>query len=359
MKKTKKRVGNNLYLVTFEGGRSYYVVRFKSRGKSIERSLGNADNLTLREARLNAAAVIREYENGKQEVQSKAFGELYEAAIEDIERVKQWKNPKSEMQWRNTVATYALPFIGHKSMARVTRDDIVELLKPIWFEKPDTASKLQQRLDAIFNWAIVRRLRSDSNPATWRGNLEFFFPAKSKVRTPVHHEAPTLEELRKVVAYCRRNRNYGSGILLFTIATVCRITEARLATADQIQEGLWIIPAENQKVARDERRVPLSALAVEALSMASDSGRLFPGTHGMLAVDTPRLKLQSILNRKVTVHGIRSTFRDWCAENGVPDAVAEKCLSHQWGNKVTQAYYRSDLLDERREVLERWARAVS
>lgn len=355
MRKIRKQVGDNLYRVDFEDGRSYYFVRVQIDGKRRERSIGTVKEMTLREAREKAREFMSA--NAPERIEPDLFGAVYEKAIADIKSVKRWRNPKSEHQWIQTVETYALPVLGNLRMQAIERHDILQVLKPIWDTKPETASRLQQRLEQIFDWAIVRGLRTDANPATWRGNLSFFLPPKNKVRETQHHEAPTLAELKAAVAYFRKNRNAGSGILLFTIATVCRIGEARFATADQIDGDCWNVPPENQKIP-GVRRVPLSTLAMGALTMAEDKGLLFPGQSGPLAIDTPRLKLTAVIGRKVTVHGIRSTFRDWAAENGIQDAVAEKCLSHSWGTEVTRAYYRTDLYEERREALEAWARAL-
>lgn len=350
---TKKRIEKNLYL--FEKGKeTYYVARYTKNGVAFERSLGNSKVISLRQARKKLGTLLDAPEEEKKQVPT--FAEILEPALADIKTVKQWKNARSEDQWRNTITTYAVPEIGDIPVDEVTRDDIVKLLKNIWFSKPSTASRLQQRLDAIFGWAIMRGYRTASNPAQWRGNVAFFLPSQSKFARVKHYEAPTIEELRLAVGYCRRNPCSGSGLLLFVVATVCRLSEARMARAGDIRKDYWYVPEENQKTGKEDRRVPLSSLAMEAIKMGASSGYLFPGVKGMLSIDTARLKLQDIVGRKVTVHGIRATFRDWCAEEGVPDAVAEKCLSHEWGNEVTSAYYRTDLFEQRYDVLQRWAK---
>lgn len=352
---SKKKLENNLYLLE-KNGETYYIARFPQNGIRRERSLGNTKVIGIRQARQKLRELLAE--NAEEEKHAPTFAEILEPALSDIKTVKQWKNPKSEEQWRSTLTTYALPEIGSIPVDKVSRDDIVELLKKIWFDKPTTASRLQQRLDAVFSWCIMRGYRTGANPAQWKGNVSFFLPAQSKFTKVRHHEAPTIDELKLVVAYCRRNPCAGSGLLLFVIATVCRLSEARMAKVEDIKDGVWLVPEENQKAAKEDRRVPLSPLALEAVRMGAGSELLFPGAKGMLAIDTARLKLQAIIGRKVTVHGIRSTFRDWCAETGVQDAVAEKCLSHVWGNEVTAAYYRTDLFEQRKEVLDKWSKLL-
>ena len=354
MAKRRVALGDKLYRVDFDDGRAYYFARFSVGGKLREKSLGRADEIGVREARKRLAELLTAEEIPA--AAQKTFGEIYEQAVEDIKAVKRWKNPKSEKRWLATLERYAVPAFGAVPVDQVTREQVVAALRPIWERIPETARRVQQRLDAVFSWAMVRGLRRGDNPAIWRGGLEFYFPASGKVKKERHHTAPTLDELRAAVQFCELHHNAGSGVLLLTIATACRVSEARLATADQIDLGhsLWDIPAESRKTG-DRLRVPLSSLALEAVAMGETAGLLFRGTKGPLALDTPRMKFTNITGRAVTVHGIRSTFRDWCAETGVPDAVAEKCLGHQWGNEVTRAYYRSDLLEERRAVLEKWA----
>jgi integrase len=147
-------------------------------------------------------------------------------------------------------------------------------------------------------------------------------------------------------------------LILFVLATVCRVSEARQATASQVSADLWIVPSIAQKVSRGDRRVPLSCLAVEALTMASPEGYLYQGLHGMVSLDSARLKICKIIGRSTTIHGVRSTFRDWCARSGIDRDTAERCLSHEVGTATEQAYLRDDFLEPRRAVLEHWAKIL-
>ena len=358
-KVTKERVAPNLYLVTRENGRRFYVVRFKINGKTLERSLGSAEELSLRKATARAGYTIMEAQGNVQDLEKKrsvpTFKEALPKCLADIERVKQWRNPKSSHQWRSTIEQYALPIIGNKRVNEITRDDILAVLMPHWMTKTVTAKRLQQRLAVVFDWMILKK-HCDTNPAQWQSNLAFSLPAKEKIIKRKHHDAPTVEELQKVVKYCLERPGATNGLLLMTIATVSRVSEVRQAQAEQIKGDVWEVPGEAQKVNRGMRRVPLTALASRALDMAEATGILFRGLRGgMLALDTPRLKLIKILGRPTTVHGIRSTFRDWCARGSVEWEVAERCLSHEVGNETERAYLRDDLLEKRRAVLEKWA----
>lgn len=362
MKKEKK--GDNLYLITKDSGKSYWYFRGYSNGKQVEKSLGPADLIGIREAKRKVGALINE--KARERIASRTFKDIMPEAIEDIALVKQWKNRRSYDQWYQSLRDYALPSIGEIPVSQATREDILGALRPIWLKMPETASRVQQRLEAVFNWAITRGLRTDANPAAWRGNLALFLPPKGKVAKVRHLEAPTLEELRKAVRYLLAHPSPASGCLLLTIATACRVSEARLATPGEIKKDVWTIPSEHQKVSSlGPRRVPLSSLANAGIAMGGDGKTyLFEAVKGRpLALDTPRMKLVMILPREsgnpVTVHGIRSLFRDWCAENGVPDAEAEKALGHSWGNAVTAAYYRTDLLEQRKELMQRWSNTLT
>ena len=362
MKKEKK--GDNLYLVTRDNGKAYWYFRGYANGRQVEKSLGPADLIGIRDAKRKVSALLNEKVRAR--IASRTFRDVMPEAIEDIALIKQWKNRRSYNQWYQSLRDYALPNLGDIPVSQITRDDILKTLRPIWLKMPETASRVQHRLESVFNWAITRGLRTDSNPAAWRGNLALFLPPKSKVAKVKHLEAPTLEELRRAVRYLLAHPSPASGCLLLTIASACRVSEARLATPEEIKKDVWTIPVEHQKVSSlGPRRVPLSSLAKAGVAMAGGGGKkyLFEAVKGRpLALDTPRMKLVMILPREtgdpVTVHGIRSLFRDWCAENGVPDAEAEKALGHTWGNAVTAAYYRTDLLEQRKELMQKWANAL-
>ncbi|MDO4936683.1 MAG: site-specific integrase [Sutterellaceae bacterium] len=271
-----------------------------------------------------------------------------------IEKVKRWKNAKSYQQWYQSLNDYAMPTLATIRVDKISTNDILNCLEPIWYDKPETANRVRARIGAVMDWCRVRGYCSGVNPASWRGNLDTVLPSRYKIQQPKHHEAPTIQELKTVVEYCMAHPSPVSGALLMVIATATRITEVRGALAEEIIHGIWNIPADRMK-AKKPHRVPLSTLADVALSMAKDKGLLFTHQGKQLGSDSPRVKLTMIVGRKVTVHGIRSTFRDWCAREKVPDAVAEKCLAHAYGDKTVQAYFRDDLLDHRKSVMQKWA----
>lgn len=352
----KTKVADNLYIYETAKGSRSWVFRGTVDGKRIERGLGSEKSLTLKEAKRAAAAVLLETPKAER-MKEETFGSVYEDAIADIARLKQWKRGDTEREWCAQIAAYALPVLKDKPVSRITRDDVLAVLKPMWMTKPMSASALRLRLEAILDWGLVHGYRDGMNPASWRGNLALFLPVLSRVHEIKHREAPTLEELRNAVKLCLADPDDASRALLWIISTACRSNEACLMESREVEGRVWTIDPAHQKT-KIYQRIPLSQLAMKAWT--DRDGRQFED-----ASDAAVLRrLKRICRRpegepSVTVHGIRSTFRDWCADNGVNDAVAERCLSHKWGSTVTQAYYRNDLLDQRRAVMQKWADALT
>lgn len=349
-------------------GREYWIARIQRDGKTYERSFGATGSVKKSEAQKKLLAFLYELETEGAGAGGKriTFNEAWPRALDSIASLRRWRNAKTRESWEFSFGHYAAKAFGDKPVDRITREDVLALLGSVWTQKTETAGKLRMRLEMFFDWAAVNGYRTGANPAAWRGNLSMFLPPLSKVRAVEHHEAPTIEELRYAVAYCLAHPSPASGLLLFVVATVSRVSEARFAAADEIKGDIWIMPAARRKDGKAEpHRVPLSSLARKALAMAGDGAYLFSQDgRRPLAIDTARLKLCMILEkmtnekRKVTVHGIRSTFRDWAAVNGVDFVAAEKALSHAVGSEVTQAYLREDMLEARRPIMQRWADAL-
>lgn len=353
----------NVVIKTIKG-RQYYVGRFTMNGKRLDRSLGAVGSITLQQARVALGVIIEELES-KSPVETDdrpTFADILPEALETIAAVKKWKNDASRRQWEQTMRDYAVPVIGDKAVADITVDHVFEVLRPIWVKRPETATRVRMRLEAVLNWATVKGLRTGANPALWRGNLQMLLPARNKKATVKHMEAPTIDELRSIVLYCVKHPSPVSGLLLVVAGSACRVTEARMMMAQEIRDGIWTIPGDRMKNSMPHR-VPVTEMIRAGLAMGNQKGERLvfsasPSGEAPLSLDSPRLKIVKIIKRKVTAHGIRSTFRDWCAQAGVPDAVAEKCLSHTWGDATVQAYFRTDLLDQRREVMRRWAETL-
>lgn len=367
-------VAPNLNLRVRDGKRTY-VLRYCIGGKRKDKHLGSADDLSLTEAKRLADKLRSELAEGKlpQTARDKLAEKLKEAdaptfekyaleAIEKIASVRVWKNAKHKAQWFATVRAYAFPVLGKKKLSEIKKTDVLEVLRPIWSTKTETASRVRGRLENIFSYAVTDGLM-EFNPAIWRGNLDRDLPPPSKIQIVEHHEAMPLEVLQEKISCFYPASDRTRQVILFTILTASRVGESVPARWDEIdwENRIWSVPPERRKDQKPyPHRVPLSDQAMELLNSierkgeeifclkADDLGSRYSLAH----------LLQRITKTTATMHGFRSTFRDWAAENGVPDTIAEKCLMHVTGNAVVQAYQRSDLLEQRREVMQAWADAV-
>lgn len=367
-------VAPNLNLRVRDGKRTY-VLRYCIGGKRKDKHLGSANELSLTEAKRLADKLRSELAEGKlprtardklaeklKEADAPTFEKYALEAIEKIASVRVWKNAKHKAQWFATVRAYAFPVLGKKKLSEIKKADVLEVLRPIWSTKTETASRIRGRLENIFSYAVTDGLM-EFNPAIWRGNLDRDLPPPSKIQIVEHHEAMPLDVLQEKITCFYPASDRTRQVILFTILTASRVGESVPARWDEIdwENRIWSVPPERRKDQKPyPHRVPLSDQAMELLNSierkgeeifclkADDLGSRYSLAH----------LLQRITKTTATMHGFRSTFRDWAAENGVPDTIAEKCLMHVTGNAVVQAYQRSDLLEQRREVMQAWADAV-
>lgn len=367
-------VAPNLNLRVRDGKRTY-VLRYCIGGKRKDKHLGSADDLSLTEAKRLADKLRSELAEGKlpQTARDKLAEKLKEAdaptfekyaleAIEKIASVRVWKNAKHKAQWFATVRAYAFPVLGKKKLSEIKKADVLEVLRPIWSSKTETASRVRGRLENIFSYAVTDGLM-EFNPAIWRGNLDRDLPPPSKIQIVEHHEAMPLEVLQEKISCFYPADTRTRQVILFTILTASRVGESVPARWDEIdwENRIWSVPPQRRKDQKPyPHRVPLSDQAIELLNSVEKKGEeifCFNADNLGSRYSLAHL-LQQMTNTTATMHGFRSTFRDWAAENGVPDTIAEKCLMHVTGNAVVQAYQRSDLLEQRREVMQAWADAV-
>lgn len=357
--------GGNLYLcVSPSGARSWRFIYTINR-KRVELGIGALEAVSLAEARIKAAEgrkLLQEGVNlkqhwGKQKARSdRSFGAV---AIEHIEAHEPaWKNAKHRQQWRNTLTTYAAN-IWNRPVDQVNVDDVLSVLRPIWFSKPETAGRVRGRIECILDAAKVRQLRSGENPAAWRGNLALLLPAR-KTGSKRHHPAMPYAEVGEFMTKLRSLEALSARALEFTVLTATRTSEVLNATWSELdlEEQTWTIPAERMKANR-EHRVPLSTPAVALLmGLSGDSQFLFPGQ--TKAKPLSNMAMEMCLRRMklshYTVHGFRSSFRDWVGEETTfPRDVAEMALAHVVGTASERAYRRQTAFDKRRELMEAWA----
>ena len=363
----KYSLGDNL-LLRVRGSSRIFFIRFHKNGKNHEVSLGSANYLTINDARIKIHEMKTRLFNGEnilvdnQKKEMVLFSEVYEEAIEGIQRAKKIGNKKNAAQWFSTVKTYALPVLGKLNLEDITRDDIFKVLSPIWETKTETASRLRGRLENIFDYFTVKGMYSHENPARWKAGLSLLLPPSSKIEDIKHHEAMTMEEARKVAKHFIKSENITDKAILFGMLTASRANEFQLAEWSEIdfETRTWSHMRRKDKKSFPHR-VPLSDQAVELLKSIKPSGKyVFTNDLGnYLDLDSFRRRLQKMVNRKVTMHGCRSTFSMWCAENGADEVLREKSLMHKTENEVAQAYQRSDLLEQRRPLMQAWADALT
>ena len=277
-------------------------------------------------------------------------------AFEYIERMSpKWTNRAHEAQWVGTITNYAIGVLGDLTLEEITTDDILDVLSPIWASKHETAIRLRGRLERIISAAITSGLRTKPNPAIWRGHLENLLPAIK--RTHEHFEAASYKELPMMMAKLKAIDCISSLALQFTILNASRSGEVLYAKRSEVLGGVWTIPAERMK-ARTEHQVPLGFTALALIEKAKlldpDSEYLFSKKGKHLSNMAMLMKVRR-LQKGLTVHGFRSTFRDWVSEetDHSPE-VAEMALAHTIANKVEAAYRRGKLLERRRLLLSDW-----
>ena len=367
--------GANLYLRVTPGGSRGWIFRFAIGGRTRDMGLGSYPEISLATARQHAETFRklvkegvdpierRKTERAAQHVASAKTLTFDECAREYIkEHEPAWRSVKHRAQWSSTLKRYVSPAFGKLPAFDIDVGLVLKALKPIWNSKPETASRLRGRIEAVLDWARVHGYRSGENPARWKGNLKGALPNPTSTRIVVHHAALPYVEIGSFMAALRERGDRTARALEFTILTAARSAEALGATWDEIDftNKLWKIPAARMKGSR-EHRVPLSPPAVALLNRMQtvrDREFVFPGLKaGQPLGDMAMLKLLARVGRDdLTVHGFRSTFRDWAAERtNFPREVVEMALAHRIGTEVELAYRRSDLFEKRRLLMARWA----
>lgn len=350
-----------------------WVFRFMLAGKARKMGLGDFDRVSLKDAREKARQAYGLVQDGVDPIESRrarraalaleraktvTFKECAEKYIAAHEAT--WRNEKHRDQWKNTLATYAYPVIGSLSVADVDIGLVLKILEPIWAEKPETATRVRGRIETILNWATVRKYRSGDNPARWRGHLEQVLPRRSKVSRVKHHTAVPFTELPDLMDELRQREGISAKALEFTILTAARTNEATGARWSEIafKEKVWIVPAERMKGGR-EHRVPLSDAAIALLeSLPREGSYIFPGAKKDSTLSNMAMLelLRGMRSNGETVHGFRSSFRDWASERtAYPNEVAEMALAHAVRDQTEAAYRRGDLFEKRRRMMTDWA----
>ena len=375
--------GGGLYLQVTVNGKDgtpakSWIYRYMLHGRARAMGLGSLLAIGLQDARMRAAECRKQRHDGIDPIEARRLER--EQAILDAGKALTftvatskfiaghkagWRNAKHAAQWENTLATYAEPVLGSLSVQAIDTTLVLKVIEPIWTTKPETAARLRGRIESVLDWATVRGHRKGENPARWRGHLDKLLPARSKVRKVEHHAALPYAELPDFIAALRGQEGIAARALEFTILTAARTGEAIGANWNEINlmEEAWTVPAGRMKVGK-EHRVPLSGRALAILWEMKPDGEageefVFPG--GKRGKPLSNMAMTMALRRidrgDLTVHGFRSSFRDWAAERtNFPSEVAEMALAHAVGDKVQAAYRRGDLFERRRRIMAEWAK---
>jgi len=363
-----------LYLQVRGGGASW-VLRATVNGKRRDIGLGSYRDLSLERARECASEhrglivtgldPVKEREQKREAARLAAasrisFSEAAERCVES--KRSGWRNAKHAAQWTATLTTYAHPVIGKLPVAEVTTAQVMQVLEPIWREKHETATRLRGRIEEILDWASARGYRTGDNPARWRGHLDTLLPQISRAKLVKHHPALPYRELAAFMQELRGCAGMAARGLEFLILNGNRSREVRGATWQEIDFAtrIWTIPAERMK-GKKEHRIPLSDASMRLLQdlpRFEGTDLVFPSAQnrGEMSDMTLIAVLRRMGRTDITVHGFRSTFRDWAAEvTTYPSEMAEIALAHRVGSKVELAYRRGDMIEKRRHMMDEWA----
>ena len=359
-----------LMLVVRDNGSRAWVLRYQIGGRRRDMGLGPYPEVGLADARekaLDARRLIKR--DGKDPIAErrrgkvKTFKETAEALIES--KRPGWRNAKHAAQWGSTLETYAYPKLGYLDVQIVDTDAVLDVLRPIWTSKTETASRVRQRIEAVLDYATAIRARTGENPARWKGHLDHLLPKPSQVRAVKHHAALDWRQAPAFMAQLAKRQGIDARALAFTILTAARSGEVRGATWAEIdlKDSVWTVPPSRIKAGK-EHRVPLTPAALALLGEPGEPYELvFPSPikkRKPLSDATLAAVLQRIKHGDITVHGFRSTFRDWAGETTAhAREVVEAALAHRIKDKAEAAYARGDLFQKRRKLMEDWSKFLA
>lgn len=388
--------GKGLYLQVTEAAGGHvtksWVLRFKrlnvAAGKARKMGLGPYPELTLSLAREKAREARRQLLDGLDPIEARKA--KFQAARLDAARTKtfkqcaqeyiadhsgSWKNQKHRDQWPASLAAYAYLAFGNFPVSDIDLPLVLKAIKPIWHEKPETASRVRGRIETILDWAATHGYRKGDNPARWRGHLENLLPPPEKVKPVKHHPALPYNDIPAFMDQLRSMQGVSARALEFLILTATRTSETLKAEWSEINvaSGVWTIPAARMKAGK-EHRLPLCDRLIQILEeLPREDGNsfVFIGSEAGKPLSTMALNmtLRRMTKKRawtdkhgkaITAHGFRSTFRDWAAERtGYPNHVVEQALAHAIGDKVEASYRRGDLLEKRTRLMADWCRYCS
>lgn len=367
----KHRHQRNLWLFVGPTGSKRWVFRYTFAGEDKSLALRPLDEMSIDEAEESRLQLRKLVRDGIDPAAAKpdrrgpvtTFRAVAEQAIASFE--KGWTNHKATAQWTSSLASYVYPRLGEMDVRAISTADVYALIEPIWGTKTETATRVRARIERILDFATAMKLRTGDNPARLKGNLDHLLPKRNKTQRVKHHDALPYPTLPTFMTELAKREGVAARALEFTVLTAARTGEATGARWSEmdLESAIWTIPADRMKARRDHR-VPLSARAVELLKTlprhpVGDYVFISTMKCGEALSNMAMTNVLKRMGRKsgVTVHGFRSTFRDWAAERtAYPDTVVEMALAHAVGNAVEAAYRRGDLFEKRQRLMTDWAR---
>lgn len=353
-----------------------WIFQYRLGGRVRQHGLGPYPQVRLGEAREKADGLRKLVRDGvdpiaqkkTQAVRNQTFRQMATAYIEA--QSPGWRNAKHRQQWTNTLTAYVYPVLGDLSVSAVDKAQVLKVLKPIWANKPETAERIRGRIEKILDYAKSNGAREGDNPAAWKANLAHDFPERSKVARVKHHEAMPYTEVPGFMAKLRARDSISARALEFTILTAARTGAVIGATWDEVDftAKVWTVPPDRSGVKIEGSKpkvVPLCDRAIEILKELpredSNPHVFVGGEKGRGLSNMAMLSLlQGITGKGPTVHGFRSSFKDWASDHGRYDnIVSEAALWHAVADKVEAAYRRGDLLEKRRRLMRDWARCCA
>lgn len=376
MKGPCRRVDQHgLYLEMNESGAAHWLFRYVFGGRERWMGLGALHTFDLKEARERARLARQQVKDGIDPIEARratraAASNTARATITFREAAKQfnalhekkWKNRKSRIQFLNSLEAYAFPIMGNLTVDQIDTALVLRCIEPLWTEKSETMARVRARIERILDWAAVRGYRTGDNPARWRGHLSEALPSRDEVAKVEHHPALPFGEMPGFWSDLAKREGVAAKALAFTILTAARSGETLGAQWAEInfETKTWTIPGSRMKAGR-EHKVPLSDAAIAVLtSLHEEVGNsfVFPGSR---ATGLSNMSMSAVVKRMkvtgITIHGFRSTFRDWAAETtSFPNHVVEMALAHTIGDAVEKAYRRGDLFAKRKALMDAWAK---
>ena len=366
-----------LYLHVNDRGARSWILRVVVGDKRRDMGLGGYPDIGVADARQKAREARLKIEQGidpillrkqaKSELMAlQATDKTFEQAAGEYIKIhaESWSNDKHRKQWERTLTAYAFPVVGKLSLRHIRQEHILKILEPIWTTKTETATRVRGRIESILDWAKVKGLRSGENPAAWKGHLDHMLPAPTRLKNVEHLAAVPVRDMPGFMVKLREAAGTAAQALEFLILTAARSGEVRGITWQEVslEDALWVVPAERMKM-KKEHRVPLSDRALSILKSQpriDENPLVFPALRGSQMSDATMSAVLKRMGIDATVHGFRSSFRDWCGDyTNYPRDLAEQCLAHGADDPVEAAYRRGDALERRREIMNEWSKFVA